>query len=675
MKKHSTAKPIPCFKRWSRTNYAVFASLHRQVTIGVLAVGMSILLLTTETAAAQQADTSGVSRVMRIEPVGVTGTRLSPSRSIQSQTPVFDRGTEAAVPFQTLEDALRLSPSIDIRERSGKGVQADISIRGGSPDQTMMLLNGINFTDARTGHQTHSLPIDMDCVSGIELIEGIPGVGAYAGAVNVRTVPLYRNYLRLKAEGGQHGYGYTNLSGALTRDRLVLFAAGSLRRSDGYIHNTDFRNVNGYLRMTYDSPKAGFFDFQTGGQGRRFGSNGFYAAYNPDQFEQTATALGSLRWIKEWGLFRICADASYRKNFDRYEWTRGTPTNYHNTDNVGAELWGDLQWRGGSTSLGGDYIYHHIFSSNLGEPMAAPRGRYKCEAERHVGNLWLRHSMRWRRFAIAASAGASFTPYGTSVSWAVSGRYGNGGWQAEAGAAQSMRLPTFTDLYYTSEAQVNNPNLKPERAVTYHIGGGYAIEKWHASVQFFYRDGRNVIDWVWRDELTIGDRTLYDKWHSEQESHLGTFGIEASGGYRSDGGVVRRATVSYGYLTTSRLSDVRTSSILDYMRHKLSFAAEIRFLRRFSLAVTGTLFDRYGFYNRYLRDADGKLLTDDKGRMQTEEVDFSPYFLLDGHLRWEKGIVALHVDLANITDTDYCDFGGLRRPNFWITGGITLTIR
>ena len=156
MKKHSTAKPIPCFKRWSRTNYAVFASLHRQVTIGVLAVGMSILLLTTETAAAQQADTSGVSRVMRIEPVGVTGTRLSPSRSIQSQTPVFDRGTEAAAPFQTLEDALRLSPSIDIRERSGKGVQADISIRGGSPDQTMMLLNGINFTDARTGHQTHS---------------------------------------------------------------------------------------------------------------------------------------------------------------------------------------------------------------------------------------------------------------------------------------------------------------------------------------------------------------------------------------------------------------------------------------------------------------------------------------------------------------------------------------
>lgn len=674
MKKHSTVKPIPCFKRWSRTNYAVFASLHRQVMIGVLAVGMSILLLATETVAAQQADTSAVSRTMRIEEIGVTGTRLSPTRSIQSQTPLFDRVTEAAAPFQTLESALRLSPSIDIRERSGKGVQADISIRGGSPDQTMMLLNGINFTDARTGHQTHSLPIDMDCVSGIELIEGISGVGAYAGAVNVRTVPLYHNYLRLKTEGGQYGYAYANLSGAVTHDRFTLFAAGSFRRSDGYTQNTDFRNANGYLRMTYDSPKAGFFDFQAGGQGRRFGSNGFYAAYNPDQFEQTSTALGSLRWVKEFGLIRICADASYRKNFDRYEWTRGTPTNYHNTDNIGAELWGDLRWQGGTTSLGGDYIYHHIFSSNLGEPMGTPRGRYKCEDARHIGNLWLRHSKEWRRIYVAASAGISFTPYGTSALWAVSGQYRYEGWRVEAGATQSMRLPTFTDLYYTSNAQVNNPYLKPERAVTYHIGGGYATGDWHASVQLFYRDGRNVIDWVWRDELTVGSQTLYDKWHSEQKSRLGTFGAEASGGYRSGEGVLRRATIAYGYLTTSRLSDVETSSILDYMRHKLSLAVEIRFLRRFSWAMTGTLFDRYGFYNRYLRDADGRLLVDDKGRMQTEKVDFNPYFLLDGRLRWEKGIVALHVDLTNITNTDYCDFGGLRRPNFWITGGITLTI-
>lgn len=63
-------------------------------------------------------------------------------------------------------------------------------IRGGSFDQTMVMLNGINFTDARTGHQSHSLPIDIDCIAGIDLIDGVSGVGAYAGALNIRTMPL-----------------------------------------------------------------------------------------------------------------------------------------------------------------------------------------------------------------------------------------------------------------------------------------------------------------------------------------------------------------------------------------------------------------------------------------------------------------------------------------------------
>ena len=517
-------KPIPCFKRWLRANYAVFASLHRQVTIGVLAIGMSILVLAAEEAAAQT-DTVFVFGNTRIDEVEVVGTKQSPSRSILPQTPLFNRSVEVAAPLSTMEEALRLSPSIDVRERSGKGTQADISIRGGSADQTMMMLNGINFTDARTGHQSHALPIDLDCISGIELIDGSSGVGKYAGAGNVCTRPLYPTYLRLMLESGQHGYFYSNLSGAITRDRFSLFAAGSFRRSDGYTYNTDFRNANGFLRMTYDARKAGFFDFQAGVQGRRFGSNGFYAAYNRDQFEQTSTALGSLRWVKDWGRVRLTADASYRKNFDRYEWHRGTPTNYHNTDNVGVELWSDVRWLAGITSLGGDYMYHHIFSSNLGEIMTSPRGHYKRAKSRHVGNLWLRHVKQWTHFDIAGSAGVSFTPYGTSALWALTGAYRTGGWHIDAGAEQSMRLPTFTDLYYTSAAQINNLDLVPERAITYHIGASYARERWHAKAQLFYRDGRNVIDWVWRDELEIGGQVLYNKWHSEQQSRLGTFGI------------------------------------------------------------------------------------------------------------------------------------------------------
>ena len=150
---HILQKRIPCFKRWSRKGWSVFASLHRYVKIGVLAAGMSILLLATRGASAHNADTTAVLRTLRIREVGITGTQTAPVRNARSHTPLFDRKAFAAEPVQTLEAALRLAPSVDIRERGGKGAQADISVRGGSFDQTMVLLNGIDFTDARTGHQ------------------------------------------------------------------------------------------------------------------------------------------------------------------------------------------------------------------------------------------------------------------------------------------------------------------------------------------------------------------------------------------------------------------------------------------------------------------------------------------------------------------------------------------
>ena len=161
----------PRFKRCSRKSYAAFASIGRHVTIGVLPVTMSIVLLATKTSSAQTPDSLSQEKILNIDEVMVTGYKSSPVRSVMTQTTLFDRDVAAARPLQSVESALRLVPSIDIRERGGKAVQADISVRGGSFDQTQVMLNGINFTDARTGHQSHSLPIDIESIRSVELID------------------------------------------------------------------------------------------------------------------------------------------------------------------------------------------------------------------------------------------------------------------------------------------------------------------------------------------------------------------------------------------------------------------------------------------------------------------------------------------------------------------------
>ena len=656
MKQILSKESVACFKRWNRAGYSAFASMHRQVRIGVLGVAMTIISLASARTYAATPDSLAITKVVEIEDVGVTLSKENPTRSAMTQTPIYTRATQAAAPLQTLESALRLSPSVDVRERGGKGVQADLSIRGGSFDQTMVLLNGINFTDARTGHQTHSLPIDIESVAGIELIDAVSGVGAYAGAINFRTAPLKPRYVKLDMVGGDHGYGYFNASGATKRGGLTLYGMGSMRRSDGYIANTDFNNYNGYFRATYDSDNLGYFDLQAGAQVREFGANSFYSLAFPNQREATSTYLGSLRWCNNLSEhLSLNASVSYRKNYDRFELIAGdeskVPFNYHTTDNVGAELWSDYVWSGGVTTLGVDYTYNKIYSTVLGDKLKSSHGRYTHAKSRQVGNYYLKHGKQWRKTSLALSVGASTTPYGTAALWSLSGGYRPvKGLNIEAGATQSMRLPTFNDLYYTAKGYVSNRDLNPERAITYRLNANYERGAWTLSALGYLRQGSNVIDWV--------KPTASADWQSMQITSLTTVGEEFMALY-APAGFVEQVSLSYGHISMDKDSGKMISKYAtDYMRHKAAASVQLRLMRNLSLTLTASAFSREGNY------------VDKAGAVTAYE----PYALLDGRMTWSLKNWRVWVDATNITSTRYYDYGGLEMPACWASLGVSVLL-
>ena len=88
--------------------------------------------------------------------------------------------------------------------------------------------------------------------------------------------------------------------------------------------------------------------------------------------------------------------------------------------------------------------------------------------------------------------------------------------------------------------------------------------------------------------------------------------MELSGGYTTTG-FLHRISVSYGYIHTSKVDRVITSSALDYMKHKAAATVEFRFLRNCSLTLTGAVYDRNGSYTYYLRNVDGSLMLDPDG--------------------------------------------------------------
>ena len=649
-------------------------------------------------------------KVYRLKDVVITTERSNPTKGTIAPIAVFNRGKIESSPLQTIESALKSSPSIDLRERGSMGMQADISVYGGTPDQSMVMLNGVNFTDVRTGHQSHSLPVDIEGVSGIDIISGIPGPGAFAGAVNILTVPEYNNYVKANFSAGAHGYLYGNLSGAITKGNATAMIIGSLRRSDGYTSNTDFDNQNLYARMLFRSVKGGVFDIQAGAQNRFFGANDFYSLDYPDQAERTRTYLGSVKWDdnfgKDWSAKVIF---SYRKNYDKFElfrdgknaasWYPGP--NYHDTDNFGFSASVEHKgWLGGTTGAGFDYNYNHIYSNVLGEALDSPKkiagvpgGFYTKGADRNVTNEWLRHVYGHGLISIPLSLNLVQSSYGGDFMW-------SGGVNVNFyplitvsfSVTRSMRLPTYTDLYYTTATHEANSDLNPEKATTYRIamdftgtnlrlaetgsatGGNYYDNFWNhfnARFLFYYRDGRNIIDWVRAENETL--------WKSLQIGKVHARGTELSAEFVS-WKFIKSLKAGYAHIHMNKKAEGYVSkTALDYLKDKVSLSGQFALCKRVEADVFATWCDRVGgYYGAAVTTTTGT----GTGATTTKTypyIDYKSFWKVDAAISYElvkkaDMLANIYLKASNLFNERYYDCGGIKMPGTWISAGVSITL-
>ena len=90
-----------------------------------------------------------------------------------------------------LAEALQKVVGVDIRRRGVLGTQADLYIRGGSFDQTLILIDGIKLDDSQTVHHSLNFLPPLEVIERVEIIKGpaarIFGQNAFTGAINIVT--------------------------------------------------------------------------------------------------------------------------------------------------------------------------------------------------------------------------------------------------------------------------------------------------------------------------------------------------------------------------------------------------------------------------------------------------------------------------------------------------------
>lgn len=667
------------FRRFCRKAYAAFRSLHHEVTIGrvesyiadrqmkksACSVALCLPLFMAGAAMAQSDDDfDGLTLpVVTITASGDTST------SSEGASSVITRSVISHLTATTVGELIESLPGVELRSRGSGDVHGDITMRGGTFDQMVVLLNGIPVSDPQTGHYNLDIPIDLTQVERIELLGAGAlvryGVSAFCGGINIVTGQRVANSQRVALSAGS--YGTANVAASVDRKwgSWHLAAAGAYNRSDGYRRNTDYSNGSALLQAQRNDA-AGAWQMQLGAQTKNYGSNAFYSLKYPDQYDATRTLSAAIQRRQQIGVWQGDIAAYTRLHRDRFElfrtgyveapsWYGGH--NHHLSSSSGLRLRLSCPWLWGRSTFGVEYHRDGIVSNVLGDslshairvPFESGDNYYTVGKARHRGSLFADHSVALSQWDLAASAilhtnsmsGFGYG-YALSVRWHTTDFF-----SLAASFARSDRQPTFTDLYYHSATQVSDPTLRSEVSHTADLSARLERGAWRADADIYVRRGSNIIDWVRQPDESV--------WYSVNQAQVNALGGDASLVYTAEG-FLRRAEAAYSFCTMQQRADDYVSQYaLDYLRHKaamrLSFCPVGNLLFKLSAAYQ----QRTGHYS----DLSGNL------------CDYEPVVLVDAAVSYRLGHFTLSADAHNLLNREYYDYGGIPQPRTTFMVGVT----
>lgn len=713
-----------CWHQFTRRSDAVFLSLGREIRIGVLSVA-TLLAATPNSASAQVAmapvhteeatehigddtadedlwvttdlnemlvgnrnevqddkrnegtvfedpnDSSIIEKHIQLSCTEVTASRIPISsdkatRMIQ----IITKEDLTASAAQSVSDLLKLVAGVDVRQRGGFGIQTDVGVNGSHVDQVTVMLNGVNISNPHTGHLTMDLPVSMNDIERIEVLEGgasrVYGSSAFAGVINIVTKTAVTNNTEIALSGGSYGTFGTDGQLDLLSGHFMNHFSGAWMQSNGAAANSDFKKGTLYWNKQYASDWLDI-RFQAGLSDTRYGANTFYGTGSNSQYEENRRYLIALQGdIK--GRLHLLPQLYWNRTYDHYVWKRANPSayeNYHQTNVYGANINAWTQWSFGKTAVGFEFRREEILSTRLGNPIDPSQLNrypgYKYKDGRSNFSLYLEHDVVLDSWSFSAGllankntsvvGGMKLYP-GIDISYSPLQ-----GMRLYASFNQSLRTPTYTDLYYNGPGLEANRALKPEKSTDYAVGCRFAASTISASIKGFYRHETDMIDWVKLQGA--------DTW-TNANSDINNLGAEALLTFdfcqHHPNSWLQYLSLSYCYNHQQRINEQQTAnyaSQLVYLRHKFVATLRHRIINRLSAQWEFVYKDRTGWFDNALT-----------GNCQ----HYGSFGQLNLKLQWEEKQWKLYMQGNNLTDKQYYDIANVPQPGCWFMVGAKYAI-
>ena len=665
------------FKHFTRKSYAAFNSLKREVRICTLAACMLTYAYgeskTYEPGMLRHAEADRED--ITLDAAEVTGTRVPITFAETAQSiSVITREDIERAKVQTVNDLLKLCAGVDVRQRGNFGVQTDVSIGGGTFDQIAILLNGININNPQTGHLTADFPVSVSDIERIEIYDGtsarIFGSQALNGAINIITRIQNADNGEARLNGGSYGTLGAGGSLNLASQHYLNRISADYLRSDGATNNSAFSKAHAFYQGQYITPELKL-SWQGGLSSQRYDANTFYSAAYPNQWEAGSRWTASVKAVTN-GRIHLAPSLSWIRSYDHFQLIKDTHTgeNFHRNDVYTFGLTAYTEWSLGRTAFGGELRSEGILSSNLGRPLQEDQYvkvenqdeiYYTHRDNRTNISYFLEHALLLKNFSLTAGVMAnrntavnerfSFYP-GVETSYRPGSHV-----KLFASWGMSMRLPTFTDLYYKSPTQEGNVGLKPEKTMTVKAGGEYNHNGFFFGLNGIYRHGSNMIDWVMREPNDIYHSTQFtlDGFELSARTSLNFPQLMQCRTF------IDRIKAEYTYIHQSRNDNqvvYKSNYALEYLRHKATFDLDHRVIGPIEATWQVSWQERMGGYVQ----TDGTVKS------------YSPYALLNLKLRYDAPRYGLYLSLENLTNHTYYDYGSIPQPGFTLMAGCRVSL-
>lgn len=677
------------FKHFTRKGNALLSCLHKEVRIGVLSVAtlasatprlMAATLHTVEGGAS--CGVEALSDTLALGEANVSASRAPLAAAVAArQVTTLTSDDLKAAGVQTINDVLKLSAAVDVRQRGGFGIQTDISIDGGTHDQITILLNGVPLVNPQTGHNAADFPVNISDIERIEILEGaasrVMGSQAFSGAINVVTRGVSSaSPLEARFEAGSYGTVRGEARTAWKWGKgWSASASGSGQRSDGAVDNGEFKGGKGFGQLSYTSSDFRF-DLQAGATANDFGANTFYSAAYPDQWEATRRYLLSASGETK-GRFHFTPQLSWVRSLDHFQLTKGSTSgeNFHRGDVFTVSLGAWTEWALGRTAAGAELREESIYSTNLGKELDEnlqvgiphEKNRYYTRHDDRTNiSYFLEHNIVWRKLTLSLGVMGErnnaidhkfrFYP-GIDLSYRpIHGVKLYASWN------KSLRLPSFTDLWYKSPTQEGNVGLQPEECHTVRIGADYSNPFLSLKIKGHFQRGTHMIDWIMRSADDIYHATSFslDNYGAGFDARLS---LSTWWGEKQP---FESLSLSYAWTDQHRRAGedyFKSNYAMEFLRHKFVARLSHRIFSHFGADWTFRVQQRKGSYLVY-----------EDLKPTAELHPYGTHAILDLRLQWKTSRYTLYTDFSNLTNHHYYDIANVRQPGLVVLAGTTFKL-